>query len=496
MSQNHPKVSELHAQAARLTRAVALREMGRGAALGWIGGALLAGCLLLPLRQGLRMPLSDLRLLFLVAPGLALLGAARAARRHRFGLASSLALLDARCHCGGLLVAEGLPGWEAWQHAVRLPAHATLHRRGARLWPRALLSALFALTCGLWPDRPAQAGAARRMEIAADLAPLRDQAEALKELLPDDALAQEWLDQLARIEENALSDAPSEVWDALDTLAARIREESAGAMDDALDRFQELDQLAALAQALREAVAETPASEGLSQALAQTLEELANALRDQALATDSKAMAEVAQSLREAGSNGVPNAAALQKMIEGLNLQKAALASNLTQWSAAKLIDPGRLAACTNSAACAQAAAQALDAMLKKDGTPSSCRNGQCDGNALCALLGQCAMPGAGGMGRGPGAAPMIVGEPVGEDGVQPVDRQLAAPERIDMRDMRLQGLGAAAPQTDAVAPTAAGRLNAAAADGGAARRRSVLPRHRRAVAAFFNQNAQKESSP
>ncbi len=485
------KETALHAQARKLAQAVTGREIGRGAALGWIVGAAVAGCVLLPLRQGLRIPVADLWPLAGLPVGLAALGGIRAFRRRHFGVDSAMALLDARCQCGGLLVSEGLPGWEAWKGAVRLPTHVAIRSSASRLWRRVLLITAFALTAGFWPHRPKAATAVRRMELGDDLRQVREQIELLQEIMPDDALAQEWMDQLERLAETAFSDAPAEAWDALDTLAARIREQSDDALDDAMNKMQAIENLAALTEALRELAAQTPAPDGLS----KTLEQLAAALEKQARDMDPKLAAAAAETLREAWTNGLPNAAALEALLSQLSFEKGVLTTNLIQWHDAKLIDAARLSACTNKTACAQAAMQALEAMLREDAAGSPCAGGACDGNALCALLG-CALGGAGGIGRGPGPAPMIFGEPTDESDVGYVDRTMPQPDRIAFQDMQLKGIDAVAPETATVAPVDAGRLNQAQAAGGAARRRPVLPRHRRAVADYFERQPGPRNEP
>lgn len=467
--------------------AVRRQSAMNGAARGWITGAAVTGLVLLPLRQLLRLPVSVWWPLAGLPVLLALLGAVLACHRRRISEATAGALLDAHCRCGGLLVAEDLPGWDAWQPAITLPGQVTIRRSTTRRWPALLLMTVFAFAAGLWPHRPLEATAVRQLDIGPELRLLQEQVELLEALTPDVVPVEEWLAQLEQLGESALSDAPAGAWDILDTMAARIREHARESIEDALWQVQQVDNLAALIQALHEAAVRSPSPDGLP----GLFEELAAALEGLPPGLDPGLASELAEALREAGGNGL-DPAALERLAALLADRQSVLTTNLVQLQNVNLIDAATLALCTNRTdAARQAAEAALQAMLADDAGPP-CSSGMCTAGGLCVLIG-CAVGGSGGIGKGPGPAPMIIGAPVDAAGAGYRDAALAQPDRIRMEDLRLQGIDAVAPETEAVAPVGAGRLNQAVAAGGAARRQSLLPRHRRAVAGFFDQSREAD---
>jgi len=461
--------------------AVRWRVAMDGATRGWLVGAAVTGIVLLPVRQLLRLPASRWWPLAGLPVVLALLGAALACGRRRISEASASALLDAHCRCGGLLVAEDLPGWDAWQPAIHLPGPITMRKSPTRRWPALLLMTLFAFAAGLWPHRPLEAMAVRHLDIAPELHLLQEQVELLETLSPDVVPVEEWRAQLEQLGESAVSDAPAGAWDTLDTMSARLRELARESIEDALWQVQQVDNLAALIQALHDAAARSPSPNGLP----GLFEALAAALDGIPPGLDTGIASELAEALRAAGGNGL-DPAALDRLTARLAEHHSVLTTNLVQLQNVKLIDAGTLALCTNRTdAARQAAEAALQAMLADEAGPP-CSGGMCASGGLCALIG-CAEAGSGGIGKGPGPAPMIIGDPIDVAGAGFRDAPLTRPDRIGMDDLRLQGIDAVAPEAEPVAPGGAGRLDQAAAAGGAARRQRLLPRHRRAVAGFFD---------
>jgi len=100
-------------------------------------------------------------------------------------------------------------------------------------------------------------------------------------------------------------------------------------------------------------------------------------------------------------------------------------------------------------------------------------------------MFQQGANPGAGGVTRGRGDAPLTQGAetPHGSDAFEA--RRLDPAQVADMEQLRLLGVGSTTP-TALEDGEAAGRAALEASAGSAAWRRRVAPRHRHAVGTFF----------
>lgn len=456
-----------HALETTLVRRLATRTALRGAVMGWLTGALVAGGLLLLLRHGLRLAIDAWWPLWLLPVLLAAAGALRAWRRYRFSPSAAAALLDALGGCGGLLVAADLPGWGAWQQACRFPEALTVRWHEPRLWRLAALASLFAATVAVWPQRPLDAPPTRRMQLDAEVDRLHEQVAVLADTLPDDDAAQTLADQLEHLRETARADAPADAWETLDRIAERLHRQAAEAAETALNIRAELEPLATLAEALRKTLSQTPFSEALS----QRLEQLAAVLDAAAQHAEGLPTAELAEALRQAFPDGAFDAAAFDRLAAQWRAEADALLSDLSLWSEARLIDPSMLQFCTNGMDRAAAEA-ALAACLA---------GGACSGEGLDGLLA-----GRFGISRGPGPAPLWIGDPIEAIETAGAPLQLPSSPPIDPDPMTPRRISAVTPETESSAPTAAGRLDEAAAGGGAAHRQTLLPRHRRVAAAYF----------
>lgn len=435
--------------ARRLARNIVFHALIEGAAKGCLIGMLLAGCILLPLRQGLHIPPMDLWPLAGLPFFMALAGAARAFRRNRFDRDSAAALLDARLHYGGLLVSRDISGWDEWGRNLSPPGQIVVRFKNRRLWMTLVLSGLFALAAGFWPDPPPQATADGRMELGADIERLREQAALLAETQPDDLhVARKFLEQLERLAGEMNANDPAEIWDTLDIVSARLRDSAAEAAEAAMHDIQQLESLLSMAAMSSRIAAHTPASPVLTGALSQLAAELMDRLSDQDFAlTDA-----MQEALLRAMNGELPDLSALQSLCDRLLGDIENMAAILDQWADAKLIDADTVAFCLDSV---QAAILAELQNDKVCFAGDACQAGGegCEGESVClpALAG---LVGAGGIGRGPGPAPMIFGDPTAEEGagyarlpVAPAWVALSAPTT-------LEGFSLVAPGADPKAPT------------------------------------------
>ena len=95
---------------------------------------------------------------------------------------------------------------------------------------------------------------------------------------------------------------------------------------------------------------------------------------------------------------------------------------------------------------------------------------------------------GKGGVTRGPGAAKLNFGDETTEDGFKFKEEALPPARLQALKDSKVQGLSAGAPQKGGEAgPTQAGALAGSQAGDGSASTQVVLPRHRGAVERYFD---------
>ncbi len=461
-------------EAARLAWRIRRALLAQGAWQGLCAGLLLAGVLAMPLRYGASLARADLWPLLPLSLLVMLLGMARVWRRRPVALEAAAALLDARAAAGGLVVAAGLPGWDEWRERVGALPAPNVHWRGGRTRLATAVAFLFAAAAMMLPDRVAPALGDRPLHFGGSVEKLRGQLETLAGGALDAEAASALEEQLTALQEDARANDPAAAWDTLDQLASRLREAAAESGDAALANWRKMDSLAAMTDALQEAIAaENLAGGSLSNALQRLGTALQQALGESASPLPSM---ELPAAWREALAAGLANTQLLAHISGQLQAGKFASLTNLTQLCAARLVDARLLDACRGGS-CTNAGAAALAALL------GSCRG---DGSPAAVRLDS-GLPGQGGVTRGPGAAPMQFGPQSDGANASFVPQQLAGAALGDLRETRLQGLLPDAPPTDPQSPAAAGALAGAKAGGGGAHRRELLPHHRRAARAYFD---------
>ncbi len=450
---------------ARLRRAL----LGRGAVAGASAGAAAAGLLMLAGRFiALPRQASDRLALAAAVTALAAgIGAARAMRRTP-ALPACLAALDAAARAGGLVMSASLPGAAAWRPPA--PPLPRVVWREPRLAGGLALALTFVLLTALLPQRFFVGAAAPTVPPVAALvertaARIADIEE--EQLLPAQAVAA-LSNQVALAAASGDASDPARTLEALDHVAeelARAAEEQAAALAAEQETLQAALALAEqLASRLDEAPLDGALGAAAAEALARFLSQapLTPALASNLLTTarlppglTPAALRDLAGMLRDAGAL---NEARLVRLAD-LELVKASAC---------------RGGSCTNAADCASALARLLDGEGKA-------------AEAAAALAALCAGPGAGGISRGRGDAPLTWTDPATREHVAFKDEAVASGRHPAADTARLAGLSAAAPEVPA-APTAVnpGALGPAAAPRGAVPQAPLLPRHREAVARFF----------
>ncbi len=405
------------------------------------------------------------------AAGLLVL-ALRAARRLP-SRGQVLSLLDAHNACGGLLVsAEDVdPG--SW--ADRIPPFVLPRIRWQPRRPVILCSAgaIFLTLALLLPLDPRTAADAKPLDVGAKAGELSKKITALEETgaLEEKKAAslQEKLDEVA---DAAIGDDPGKTWEALDHLEAATAAAAAQSSEHALAATENLTKAEAIAEML-----ETRSSSIDASTLTEAMQELSRlTAAEDGLPDGVELPADISDALRN-GRALTPEQ--LRQLQASLQAAKNSLLRDLGELRDLKLIDIRDLQNCERAGECTKGELAAFLAELPP-GTPLS--------EAIAAW--SCQRPGAGGVNRGRGDAPLSLGPPADAAGTAFKERSLPPASMAALRDSRLVALTAAAPTAipaeSGDSPTSPGTLSAAHAGSGQAYAHRVLPEHRGTVKRYF----------
>jgi hypothetical protein len=403
--------------------------------------------------------------LFGIAP-LALI-AAWQAKKSRAAFTKIRANYDRLNACGGVIMSEEAADMGAWQ--VRLPAAAVPKFRwhSGRAMLLLCVSALFAATALLLPERLTQLGKTRSLEIGQIVGQLQAEVKMLaqEKILPDKK-AEDLQKQLSQLQKDSSSYDPDKTWEALDHIKQSNSDEAKQAAEEALTKTESLTEAETLAKAMQQA-----ADEGMSEATAsQAAQDLASMLNAAKL-EDGILNGQIPPELL-AGLNGL-NKEQMQKLLSALALNKNALSLTASNLANLKLIDPAMLAKLQN-------AGQRHDAGALADYL-STCTN-SCDSAILFSWLKH-----KNGGGRGGPGADMTWDNNTSEQDQKFQEHALPPSSHLD--DAQLVGVSKAAPELSGDVAAQHGALDNAVASGGSAHAQVILPEQRQAVQNFFKRD-------
>lgn len=416
--------------------------------------------------------LSLLPMTVLPAAAAALVLALRAARRLP-QRGQVLSLLDAHNACGGLLVsAEDVdPG--AW--GDRIPPLVLPRVRWQPRRPVILCSAgaLFLTLALLLPLDPHSAADANPLDVGAKAGELSNKITALEEAGAfEENKAASLQEKLDEVTDAAIGDDPAKTWEALDHLEAATAAAAAQSSEHALATTENLTKAEAIAEML-----ETQSSSIDAETVTEAMQELSRlTAADGSLPKGAALPRDIADALRN-GQRLTPEQ--LRQLQASLQAVKGSLLSDLEELRDLKLIDIRDLQTCERAGKCTKGDLAAFLAECPR-GTPLS--------EAIGAW--SCRRPGAGGVSRGRGDAPLSLGPPADAAGTAFKVRVLPPASMAAIRDSRIMAMSAAAPTAIAGESddtrTAPGALSAAHAGSGQAYTHRVLPEHRGTVKRYF----------
>ena len=372
--------------------------------------------------------------------------------------------------CGGLIMSEEAADMSAWQAQLPATAAPRIRWRGTRAMSGLLVSAAFAATALLLPDRLAHFASGRRLEIGRLADQLQAEVKALRQekIIPDKK-ADELQKQLAQIEADSSGYDPDKTWEALDHVKQSDSDAAKEAAEEALAKTTALTQAQTLAQAMQQA-----ADDGMSySAAAQAAQDLAKMLAAARLDDGLLNVNLPSGSLTDV--NGL-NKDQLQKLLGSMQLDKDALQQAVGNLENLKLIDADMLGQCMQAGQPGDPSALAAYLATCKDA---------CDPS----MVNECLLPGKGGPGGGGPEAPMTWSDPKSEKNLK--FKAHVLPPAASLSEARLIGVSRTAPKVSGNAVVEHGALADAQGSGGSANAQVILPEQRQAVRNFFLRDGQ-----
>lgn len=375
------------------------------------------------------------------------------------------ALVDAHSACDGLLMAAAEAPLGSWD--TRLPEPRALPRvrlKDGRSGALAFVALAYVLAATLVPVKPI--GAASRLDIAADVARLAGDLEALKEEGVLEPEREESLkDALEALANESSGSDPARTWEALDHVSAGVKAAADQAAEKGLATATSLSDTEALASALAregEELAKDARSTAM-QGLAEKVDEARN---------DAKAASALPAEVAKAAREGTLSKEQLESLAAAASGAKKATLDSLKKLASRNLLDAKavRRASQLDGAPQGKGLASFLDKNRNKEGV-----EGFCEANR----------PGKGGVSRGRGDAALAFDGETREQKERFKEKALPGAEARSIHDSAVVALSTAEPEAAKSSDPAASTLgNSSAAGTNVAPR--VLPRHRETVSRYF----------
>jgi hypothetical protein len=370
--------------------------------------------------------------------------------------------------CGGVIMSEETADMGAWLAQLPDAVVPKFRWHSGRAMLLLSVSAIFAATTLLLPERLTRFSLHRPLEIGQIVNQLQAEVSVLaqEKILPDKK-ADELQKQLSQLQNDSFGYDPNKTWEALDHIKQSNSDEAKQAAEEALTKTESLTEAETLATAMQKA-ADSGMNETTASQAAQDLASMLNAAKLE----DGILNGQIPPELL-AGLNGLDKAQ-LEKLLQALELNKNSLGLTISNLAKLKMIDPAMLAKLQSAGHGGNPGALA-DYL-------STCTNG---GDDL--VLSWLEHPGKGGPGGGGPEAPMTWDNNTSEKDQQFQEHVLPPPSNLS--DAQLVGVSKAAPELSGNVSVQSGALNSAIASGGSAHAQTILPEQRQAVQNFFKRD-------
>jgi hypothetical protein len=387
------------------------------------------------------------------------------AKKQRAPITKIRASYDHINTCGGIIMSAEILDADAWMAQLPKVGAPKLRWHSGRALLLLSSSAVFVMITLLLPNRLTHFPG-RHLEIGQIVKQLQAEVNVLtQEKIINAQKAAELQKQLSQLQDDSLGYDPGKTWEALDHIKQSDSDQAREAAQEALDKTTSLAEAETLAKAMQQAADSGMNATTASQAAQDLASMLSAAKLDNGLLN-----AQIPPALL-AGLSSL-NKEQLEKLLQGLEANKGLLTMDISNLTNLKMIDPEMLAKLDAAGICDNP-----DALADYLSTCTNCES---------ALL--CRHPGKGGPGRGGPAAPMTWSDGASEKDLK--FQQHALPPSPHLSQAQLIGVSKAAPElSDSAVSAEHGALNSAAAGGGSANARVILPEQRQAVQTYFKRD-------
>lgn len=381
---------------------------------------------------------------------------------------------DRMNECGGIVMAAETLDARAWLEQLPGAVVPKFQWRSGRPLLLLAVSAVFAATALLLPERLTHFASKAPLEIGQIVEQLHAEVKTLaQEKIVDEKKSADLQNQLAQLQKDASGYDPSKTWEALDHIKQANADAAKQATEEAIKKTESLAEAQTLAQAMKQA-AEMGMDPATAAQSAQALAAMLNMAKLEQGILNGQIPPELLQNL--SGLEGL-NKEQLEKLLKALEMNKAALTSAVSNLANLKMIDPAKLGQCKNAGQCANPGALAKYL--------SECQGGNCKSEVLFSWY---VKRGRGGPGGGGPEAPMNFDNDTSEDNLKFQEHSL--PQSSHLTDAQTVGVSKTAPElakNDVAVES--GALNNAQAGGGSGNAQVILPEHRQAVQRFFKRD-------
>ncbi|MBN1395841.1 MAG: hypothetical protein JW959_12535 [Pirellulales bacterium] len=381
------------------------------------------------------------------------------------------AALDRHGRLGGLLMAAEDADIGQWSKRIERPPMPELRWRLGRQWIMLLAGVGFLAAALLAPDRYLPSDRRTALRIGGEIQKLTEKIELLKqeEVLPPEK-AESLEKDLDRTRREALGRDPARTLEAIDHLDHSLSLAAADAAESLIKQTAAVGQAQELAEALHAAEDRIDPKQ-----FGEAMKQLAR--MSQEAAAESESLAEdLSEELQEALEKGVLTDEQLRELSEALEGCKNCQLGRMARLVRARLVDAEALQLCEKMGECDP---EELAELL------CLCEDG--DELAACLMCGG-PLPGRGGINRGRADAAMTWRDGVAKEDAAFKEQVLPPAAVAALKESRLAGISAGAPETAKPGgESSGGALRAAQAGGGEARTQTILPEHKNTVQRYFS---------
>lgn len=412
---------------------------------------------------------------------------------------SILALVDRQNQCGGLLMAMENKNVGEWKVATDNLNVPSVRWQSGSSWSIFLVSMVFLGVCFAVPQRVIAMDAHNHLNIDEEVRQMQERIEKLqKEKVIDDIKAKQIEKQMGMLKQEAQANDPVKTWEALDHIQKNIEQTIAESTEQAIKENEQLTKAEALTRSLAENFSEL-SPELLSKSLEELSSMMEDAQKESKLLKKRLAKKQELHKAIEGLKKGNLSKEEMNQLLDQLLANKKELDRLMRNLEGSNMISPEMLKQFQQAGQCNN---KGLTGFLKKKAGEVAirqlvnqwyqCNGGKCgtpgQGMMPGGMPGQGMMPGQGGITRGGGPAPMVLGNKTSQAGANFKAKKLPKSEFADLKNSQMVDISLGKPndKESKIETSESGALTSDSSQGNSAAQQVILPKHETAVGRYF----------